>query len=82
MDFKNALVLLCVIFSINTLSAGEYVLIDALPDSVYSTLTGPDNGHLIISHTDFLPYSGPKPDGDRDLSAKIWMVWDTVYFLI
>ena len=55
-------------------------IFDAEKDVFYNQLRSPDEGYLTISHTDFLPSSGPKPAGDKDLSAKIWMAWDSSYF--
>jgi len=56
------------------------ISIDAQKDSFYNQLSSPDEGHLTITHSDFLPLSGPKPAGDTDLSAQIWMAWDSTHF--
>jgi len=74
--------LFCVILLSTTLLAEEIIQIDAQPDSIYRTLNGPDEGYLVLSNTDFLPYSGPKPGSDNDLSAKVWMVWDDHYLYV
>jgi serine phosphatase RsbU (regulator of sigma subunit) len=74
--------IICLMILGNSLYAGSIIKIDAYPDSIYSVLRGPEDGHLIISHNDFLPYSGPKPAGDNDLSAKLWMTWDDEYLYV
>jgi len=56
------------------------ISIDAQKDIFYNQLSSPEEGHLTISHSDFLPFSGHKPTGDTDLSAQIWMAWDSTYF--
>ena len=56
------------------------VAIDAKRDSFYTQLTGPGDGYIHVPHTDFLPVSGPKPDGEADLSADVWFAWDERYF--
>jgi hypothetical protein len=56
------------------------ISIDAQKDTFYNQLSSPEEGYLTLSHFDFLPFSGPKPAGDTDLSAKIWMAWDSIYF--
>jgi len=56
------------------------VLIDAQKDSLYASLAGSGDGFIHIPYTDFLPVSGPRPDGEADLSADIWFAWDETYF--
>ncbi|NIV95504.1 SpoIIE family protein phosphatase [candidate division KSB1 bacterium] len=58
------------------------ITIDAQKDAFYEQLTGPDDGHVFIPHSDFLPLSGPRPDGDADLSANVWVAWDQKYFYL
>jgi len=76
-------VLLSVSLLITCLCAADPdIKIDAQQDSFYTSLGGPENGFLIITHEDYLPISGPRPDDDRDLSGMIWMAWDPVYFYV
>ncbi len=56
------------------------ISIDAKKDIFYNQLSSPEEGHFTISRSAFLPFSGPKPHGDTDLSAQIWMAWDSTYF--
>ena len=58
------------------------IKIDAQKDSFYTDLKVPEEGFLQIGSEDFIPFSGPKPDNDQDLSAKIWLAWDSIYFYI
>jgi len=58
------------------------VAIDAQKDSFYAKLIGPGDGYLHLPHSDFLPLSGPRPDGEADLSADVWLAWDEHYFYL
>ncbi|MBN2013205.1 hypothetical protein JW960_28000 [candidate division KSB1 bacterium] len=64
----------------NTCLAQFNIIIDAQKDTFYNHLISPDEGYIAISHNDYLPYNGPKPDNDVDLSAQLWMAWDSTYF--
>ena len=75
----SGILILFFIFS-RTAPAQISISIDAQKDVFYDQLHSPDEGYLTISHTEFLPSSGPKPAGDKDLSAQIWMAWDSSYF--
>ncbi len=58
------------------------ISIDAQKDPIYNKSSSADQGYLSISHSDFLPYNGAKPTNDADLSAQIWMSWDSTYFYL
>jgi len=58
------------------------ILIDAQKDSFYTQLERPDEGHIHIPHTDYLPLSGSRPDGEADLSADVWVGWDKQYLYL
>lgn len=73
-------VLLTVLICSRTGSAQIPITIDAQKDTFYQRLHSPEEGCLTLSHVDFLPYNGPKPAGDADLSARIWAAWDSTYF--
>ena len=62
--------------------AGIGITIDAQKDIFYSQLYSPQDGYLTISHAEYLPFCGPKPADDDDLSAKVWMAWDSSYFYL
>jgi serine phosphatase RsbU (regulator of sigma subunit) len=55
------------------------ISVDAQRDSFYTRLTGPGDGYIHLPYTDFLPRSGPRPDGEADLSADVWFAWDENY---
>jgi len=75
-------IILTLIFNIKISHGALGILIDAQKDSFYTQLSGPEEGYLYIPHTDFLPRSGPQPRSDADLSAKVWMAWDSTYFYL
>lgn len=52
------------------------ISIDARKDAWYAQCTTPTESYIHISHADFVPLSGSKPDGDADLSADVWVAWD------
>ena len=56
--------------------------IDAEKDSLYAALKGTENGHLAIHSNEYLPSSGPMPEGDSDISAEIWAAWDVNYLYV
>jgi len=58
------------------------ISIDGKKDPFYDQLQDPNNGYLYISNSDFLPLSGPMPSTDSDLSASVWVAWDTEFFYI
>jgi serine phosphatase RsbU (regulator of sigma subunit) len=74
--------LFILLVSTAAIQAGFSIRIDAQKDSFYTQLAEPDQGFLFIPHTDFLPFSGPQPDSDKDLSAMIWLTWDSTYFYL
>jgi serine phosphatase RsbU (regulator of sigma subunit) len=81
--FKNALLSLIIFFILTTIVQAQFsISIDAQKDFFYNELSGAENGFLILSYHDYLSLSGPKPDGDKDLSAKVWMAWDSSYFYL
>jgi serine phosphatase RsbU (regulator of sigma subunit) len=82
MMVKILLKILLVIVATNVLYADFSIQIDAKKDSFYNQLTGPEHGYLYIPHTDFLPLIGPQPRNDADLSAKIWVAWDSLYLYL
>ncbi|MCK5572217.1 MAG: SpoIIE family protein phosphatase [Bacteroidetes bacterium] len=63
-------------------AAQFWIVIDAQKDSFYTQLERPEDGHIQVPHTDFLPLSGPRPDSDRDLSADVWAAWDQEYLYV
>jgi serine phosphatase RsbU (regulator of sigma subunit) len=75
-------VLIIVLTMSNPGKAQFTIKIDAQKDKFYELLTGSENGHIFIPHSDFLPLSGPKPDGDFDISANVWVAWDENYFYL
>ncbi len=78
----RSLFLVLIFMTIRVCDAGFEIKIDAQKDIFYKDLTGPENGYLILSPEDFLPLSGPRPSDNHDLSAVIWMSWDSVYFYV
>ncbi len=82
MRTKRNPVLLLVLLLILTLQAGAQfsIVVDAKKDSFYTRLSTVDEGFLHIPHTAFLPMSGAMPQDDNDLSADVWLAWDSAYF--
>lgn len=56
------------------------ISIDAQKDDFYRSLTGPDDGYVVIPNTAFVAGNGPMPESLRDLSASVWTAWDDTYF--
>jgi serine phosphatase RsbU (regulator of sigma subunit) len=81
-DIVRVLLLLILLVIIRTGFAGFDIKIDARKDTVYQNLNRPENGYIQLTPEDYLPVCGPRPDNDQDLSAKIWMAWDSVYFYV
>lgn len=75
-------VFLIVIAFVNSGVAQFEIRIDAHKDKFYELSGSPENGHIFIPPSDFLPLSGPKPDGNADLSANVWVAWDHNYFYL
>jgi hypothetical protein len=59
---------------------GFNIVIDAQKDDWYKTLTGPDNGYILIPSTMLSLGQETPPDDDQDLSAFCWLAWDDAYF--
>jgi len=57
-----------------------YLSIDGKKDPFYTQLTGPDNGYLQLRY--FAHSDNGMPEGDADLSAKIWTAWDNDWFYL
>lgn len=55
------------------------IQIDAEKDAWYENLTGPENGLVFMPARCYLRDIGDGPDGDDDLSAKVWMSWNDEY---
>ncbi len=83
MEDNMRILLLSLFFVITRIGiAGFEIKIDAQKDTFYNQLTGPEDGFLTITTDDYLPISGPRPDNDQDLSGRVWMAWDSVYFYV
>ena len=54
------------------------IVIDAQKDEFYNSLTGPDNGYLQIKN--YAANDNGTPRNNEDLSAKVWVAWDTAWF--
>jgi len=52
----------------------QLMVIDGEKDAFYETLTGPDDGYLQLRA--FHGNDNGYPEGDADLSAKVWTAWD------
>ncbi len=76
------LLVLLQILSCNAIVAQFSIAIDARKDAWYSGLNTPTESYIHLSHLDFISLSGPKPDGDSDLSADVWAAWDEKYFYL
>ncbi|MGE5313108.1 MAG: sugar-binding protein, partial [Acidobacteriota bacterium] len=57
-------------------------VIDGRKDPFYSRLTDSTQGFIHIPHTDFVSMHGPRPNGESDLSADVWIAWDETYFYL
>ncbi len=58
----------------------QVITIDGDKDAFYNALTGPDDGWVHIPaamHND-----NGTPDNNKDLSADLWVAWDTTYFYV
>jgi len=73
-------ILLILLILSTTCLAQISISIDAQKDPFYNQLSSSAEGYLTILHSEFLPSNGPSPDGDTDLSAQVWMAWDSIYF--
>jgi len=82
MKIRQTIFFLSLCLSLNSILADIRITVDAQKDPFYNDLTNPDQGYLHISHTEFLPFCGPMPEDDADLSAKVWMAWDETYFYL
>jgi serine phosphatase RsbU (regulator of sigma subunit) len=80
MKLYISILLLSFCLHLQTIRADLPIKIDAQKDSFYEQLSDPDEGYIHISHAEFIPFNGPKPSGDADLSAHVWMAWDSTYF--
>jgi serine phosphatase RsbU (regulator of sigma subunit) len=80
MNLFNSIFLLSFCLSLSTVHADIKIKIDAQKDSFYGQLSNTDQGYLHISHSEFLPFCGPMPEDNTDLSANVWMAWDSTYF--
>ena len=77
-----ATVIILILFLSGLTGADFNISIDAEKDSFYTTLTGPVDGMIHLTHLSFLPFSGAKPDSDQDLSATVWFSWDSTYLYV
>ncbi|MDD1750542.1 MAG: hypothetical protein LUO89_11790, partial [Methanothrix sp.] len=77
----NAVALLLV-FLRSTSLAQFSIVIDGQKDPFYSHLLDSTDGYVHISHSDFLPMSGPCPKDEADLSDDVWVAWDETYFYL
>jgi hypothetical protein len=59
---------------------GGWIIVDGEKDTVYNSITGPDNGHLQIHSFAF--NDNGKPVNDADLSVKLWAAWDDQWFYL
>jgi hypothetical protein len=82
MKLYNSLFLLSFCFNLSIVHADFQITIDAQKDPFYGQLKNADHGYLHISHSEFLPFCGPMPEDDTDLSANVWMAWDETYFYL
>lgn len=58
------------------------ISIDGIKDAWYSQHTTPGESYIHLFPSDFIPLSGPRPDGESDLSADVWVAWDAEYFYL
>lgn len=56
------------------------IVVDGYCDPFFQTLTGPDDGYLQLKSYAF--NNNGIPEGDADLSAKIWTAWDEEWLYI
>jgi hypothetical protein len=56
------------------------ITIDGQKDAWYNQLTGPDEGYIHIPS--FMHNDNGAPDNDKDLSADLWVAWDTDYLYV
>ena len=78
MSLRLLVTLQCILCS--SVVAQFSVAIDGRKDAWYAQCTTPNESFVHLSHADFVPLSGPKPDGESDLSADVWLAWDERYF--
>ncbi len=72
---------LIILFALSTTGLAQLsISIDAQKDPFYNQLHSPAEGCLTLLPSDFIPSNGPKPGGNGDLSARVWMAWDSTYF--
>ncbi len=56
------------------------ITIDAERDAYWNTLTGPEDGHILIPHNALIIGTDATCPDDMDLSALVWVGWDMDYF--
>lgn len=56
------------------------ITIDAERDAYWNTLTGPENGHILIPHNALIIGTDATCASNEDLSALVWLGWDVDYF--
>lgn len=56
------------------------MVIDAVKDPWYKSITGPDNGYVVIPAAAY--NNNGQPDNAADLSASMWTAWDENYLYI
>ncbi|MBN2202324.1 T9SS type A sorting domain-containing protein [bacterium] len=67
-------------FAIVPPGEASVITVDGFKDAFYRLLTGPQNGYLQIPSCAY--NDNGTPVDNADLSAKIWMAWDTDYLYL
>lgn len=80
---KKAYVLVAaLIFAFSTFALALDITMDAQKDAFYETLTGPEDGWIYLDPATAWDPGLTAPDDEYDLSAFIWIAWDSSYFYL
>ncbi len=79
---KFLLILTVAVFAISTFAMAIDLNMDAERDAFYNTLTGPSDGYIYLDPATAWDPGLTPPDDEFDLSAYVWLAWDSSYFYL
>jgi hypothetical protein len=78
---KKSFQLILILFILfSSIGQAQLITVDAEKDDFYNTLSGPDEGYLILQA--FTHNDNGRPHGNQDLSAEVWTAWDTTWIYL
>jgi PKD repeat protein len=84
MKKKRIYIIISLIIISGILTTQEFsITIDGKKDSWYNQLSDTTNGLIFLPARAYFPDINPVgPDNDKDISALVWMGWDSTYFYL